>query len=125
MILRKVYTIIGLALTLALFVLPQGVALSSPPFERTGRIDRLAVRQNKIVVNDETYILPASLDVYLYSKRQHRAKKDGKDRYVGNRRALRKGLHIGFNVEGEGTGQQRRIVKAWILPRGSVKESNE
>jgi hypothetical protein len=34
-------------------------------------------------------------------------------------------MHIGYRVEGEGSGRRGRVVEAWILRLGSLPKSHE
>jgi hypothetical protein len=95
------------------------------PFERHGIIERLSAHQEVIVINDATYMLPTTARVHFFMPKAKRTKDQEPPPAAGNTFLLRPGMHIGYRVEGEGSGRQGRIVEAWILPPGAVTKSRE
>jgi hypothetical protein len=113
------------ALMLAVLFLQPITALAAVPFQRVGVIDRIDAQQQTIVVSDVTYILPASVRIYLFEAQADSRQEPRKERQPTTQIPLRHGMRIGFNVDGEGPGRRGSIVEVWILPRDSFKRSTE
>jgi hypothetical protein len=110
---------------LGLLALTAAGTSASLPFERHGIIERLSAHQEFIVINDVMYILPTTARVHFFMPKAKRAKDQEPPPADGNAFLLRPGMHIGYRVEGEGSGRQGRVVEAWILPPGAVTKSHE
>ncbi len=120
-----VAAVLTLGLLVALLLASGVEAESTHPFQRVGKITRLNAHRHVIVVDDAPYRLPTSVRVYHYNRRAQRSDGEYKGRPLGNGKVLRRGMTIGFNVEGEGPGRPGRIVEAWILPPHSIRASTE
>jgi hypothetical protein len=118
-------TFIRNALVLAVLCLPPSAALAAMPFQRLGVIDRVDAQHQTIVVGDVMYTLPTSLRIYLFDARADNTREPRKERQPTTQIPLRRGMRIGFNVDGEGPGRKGSIVEVWILPRDGFKQSTE
>jgi hypothetical protein len=114
-----------LTLGLGLLMGLQALAAPSLPFARRGVIDRIDLQNRIIVVNDAVYVVPASMQVHLFYGQARRPQDQQPQPQVLTAVALRQGMHIGFNVEGEGAGQKGKMIEAWILMPGSLHQSRE
>lgn len=117
--------IIVLLVAWALSLLPAGLVQAAPPFARHGVIDRVDAHGHEIVVNDMRYVLPASVDVYLYDPQITTSDEEPKGRRLGNGVVLRNGMHIGFNIDGAGPRRIGRLVEAWVLRPHMLRGSTE
>ena len=116
---------ISCTMLLGMLALAAGGSSASLPFERHGIIERLSAHQEFIVINDALYILPTTARVHFFRSKAKRAQDQEPPPENGNTFLLRPGMHIGYRVEGEGSGRQGRVVEAWILPPGAVTKSRE
>jgi len=109
---QKIFTIASFTLALILLVLRQVGTSTEPPFGHTGMIDRLDAQKGIVVVDDVSYVLPASVRVHGFGAQQQEA---GSQKNTVP--PLRQGMRIGFEVEGAGPGRPGRIVEVWVLSR--------
>ena len=109
---QKILTIASFTLALGLLVLLQVGTSTEPAFDRTGIIDHLDAPKRIVVVDDVSYVLPASVRIHGVGAQQQES-----DSQKNTELPLRQGMRIGFEVEGEGPGGLGRIVEVWILSR--------
>jgi hypothetical protein len=118
---------VSIAVCLAMLALSGEGASAQIPFERHGVIHRLSAYQGFIVIDDVTYLLPPTARVYIFEGKTKRPTAPGKEAEkepeYGTTALLREGMHIGYRVEGEGSGRRGRVVEAWILRPGSLPKS--
>jgi hypothetical protein len=119
---RLFVNLIVLLSTLAAFT---GGVSAALPFERHGTIERINAHQGFIVINDVTYLLPASARVHFFAPKGQKPKDQVPPPDAGNAFVLREGMYIGYRIEGEGPGRQGRLVEAWILPPGTISKSRD
>ena len=117
--------ITSLLVAWALHLLPSGLVYAAPPFARHGVINRVDAHGHEIVVNDMRYVLPSSVDVYLYNPHAPISDEEPKGKRLGNGAVLRDGMHIGFNVDGAGPQRIGRIFEAWVLRPNTLRRSTE
>jgi hypothetical protein len=116
---------ISCTMLLAMLALTADGTSASLPFERHGIIEHISAHEEVIVINDAAYTLPTTARVHFFRPKAKQAKDQEPPPQHGNTFLLRPGMHIGYRVEGEGSGRRGRVVEAWILPPGAVTKSRE
>lgn len=106
----KILTIASFTLVLELLVLLQVGTSTEPAFDRTGIIEHLDAQKRIVVVDDVSYVLPASVRIHGVE-----AQPQENDSQKNTELPLRQGMRIGFEVEGGGPGRLGRLVEVWIL----------
>jgi hypothetical protein len=120
---------VSIAVGLTMLALSGQAAMAQLPFERHGVIHRVNAHQGFIVIDDVSYLLLPMARVHIFEGKSKRPPAPGKEAEQepepGTAALLREGMHIGYRVEGEGSGRRGRVVEAWILRPGSLPKSHE
>jgi hypothetical protein len=120
---------VSIAVFLTMLALSGQAALAQLPFERHGVIHRVSAPQGFFVIDDVFYSLLSTARVHIFAGKTKRPRAPGKEAEQepepGTAALLREGMHIGYRLEGEGSGRRGRLVEAWILRPGSLPKSRE